>query len=106
MSNWLAYDGGKSVGKVSVDGAVILRDDEHELGARITLKRSNSFVSVACHIYGRTDHTRFFNGVSDAAREYAVMKTALDHVMNIIESTGGKDIKAWEAISEFVRRFS
>ena len=105
MSNWFSYDDGRSVGKVSAEGGVILRDDEHELGARITLKRGSGYVSISCHIYGRADHTRFFGVVSDAEREYPAMRTALGNVMNIIDSAGSNDIKVWEAISEFVGRF-
>ena len=105
MSDWFAYDDGRSVGKVSAEGSTIFWDEEHKLGARITLKRGSGFVSISCHIYGRTDHTRFFGAVSDAEREYKAMRTALGNVMNVIDTAGGKEIKIWEAISEFVRRF-
>ena len=105
MSNWFAYDDGRSAGKVSTEGGIILRDDEHKLGARITLKRGGSYVSISCHVYGWTDHTRFFSTVSDAEREYAAMRAALGDVMNMIDSAGSKEIKVWEAISEFVRRY-
>ena len=105
MSNWLAFDDGRSIGKVSTEGGVILLDDEHELGARITLKRGSGYVSISCHIYGWTDHTRFFGSLMEAQREYAAMKAALGGVVNVIESAGSKDIKVWEAISIFVRRF-
>jgi len=105
MSNWLAYDDGRSIGKVSTEGGVILLDEEHEQGARITLKRGSGYISISCHIYGWTDHTRFFKATTDAQRDYVAMKTALGGVVGVIESAGSKDIKVWEAISEFVRRF-
>ena len=105
MSNWFAYDDGRSVGQVSAEGGVILRDDEHKLGARITLKRGSGYVSISCHIYGRTEHTRFFGAVSDADREFAPTRTALGNVINVIAKAGPQDIKIWEAISEFVGRF-
>ncbi len=105
MSNWFAYDDGRSIGKVSAEGGVILLDDEHELGARITLKRGSGYISISGHIYGWTDHTRFFGSTTEAQREYAAMRTALGKVMDVIASAGSKDIKVWEAISEFVRRF-
>lgn len=105
MSRWHKYDEGKSINKISTEGGVILRDDEHELGARITLKRGKDFLAVSGHIYGWTDHTRFFATIPDAEREYEVMKRALEEIMIVIETVGSKDIKVWEAISEFVRRF-
>ncbi len=105
MSSWFAYDDGRSIGKVSSEGGVILLDEEHPAGARITLKRGSEYVSVSCNIYGKMDHTRFFGTVSEAQREFRNMKSSLDEVMKIIEATGSRDIKVWEAISEFVRRF-
>ena len=104
MSSWFAYDDGRSIGKVSSEGGVILLDEEHPAGARITLKRGSGYVSVSCNIYGKMDHTRFFGTVSEAQREFRNMKSSLDEVMKIIEATGSRDIKVWEAISEFVRR--
>jgi len=105
MSSWFAYDDGRSIGKVSSEGGVILLDEEHPAGARITLKRGSGYVSVSCNIYEKMDHTRFFGTVSEAQREFRNMKSSLDEVMNMIESTGSRDIKVWESISEFVRRF-
>lgn len=105
MSNWLAFDEGRSLGKTSAEGGVILRDDEHPDGARITLKRGNGYISISCNLYGWMDHTRFFGALSDAQREYAAMKTALNAVLAVIKTNGVREIKVWEAISEFVRRF-
>ena len=105
MNNWFAYDDGKSIGKISPDGGEILHDDRHPLGARITLKRSEKFVSVTCSIYGWMDHTRFFGTVFDARREFVLMKYAIDQIMEVISTGGTNNLNGWEAISEFVRRF-
>jgi hypothetical protein len=106
MSNWVTYDEGRSIGYISADGGTILWDEEHKLGARITLKRSDSFTSIACQIYNRIDHTRFLGVSSDEEREYKAMRTALADIMIVIDSAGQNDIKVWEAIAEFVKRFS
>ncbi|MBE0682103.1 MAG: hypothetical protein IH589_09310 [Anaerolineales bacterium] len=105
MSNWFAFDDGRSIGKISAEGGVILRDDEHPGGARIILKRGSGYISVSCNLYGWMDHTRFFGTVSDAQREYVEMKTALVSVLEVIGTKNLKEIKVWEALSEFVRRF-
>lgn len=105
MSNWIPYDQGSSIGKVSAEGGLIMRDEEHPGGARITFKRGGGYISVSCHLYGWMDHTRFFGTTNDAQREYVAMKAALISVLNVINTEGVKDIKIWEAISEFVRRF-
>ena len=84
---------------------MILSDEAHNSGARITLKRGNSYVSVSLHIKGWMDHTRFFSTDADAQREYRAMRSAVQTVLNVINTEGVSDIKVWEAISDFVRRF-
>jgi len=105
MSNWFEYDDGNSIGSVGAEGGEILRDEEHESGARLTLKRGGSYVSVSCSVYGWMDHTRFFATVADAQREYLLMRPQLANMVENILSAGKGDLKMWEAIAEFVRRF-
>lgn len=104
MSNWLAHDERRSIGRISSEGGVTLLDYEHQNGARITLKRSDKYISVSCNIYKWIDHTRCFGTVADAECEYKSMKAMLEDVINMI-ALDLRDIKVWEAISEFVRRF-
>ena len=105
MNNWVAYKDGMSIGKISAEGGVILVDEEHESGGRMTLKQGKTFISVSCHIYGWIDHTRFFNSINDAKREYILMKKFMTHMLEDILSAGAEDIKMWEAIANFVRKF-
>jgi hypothetical protein len=105
MNKWSAYDDGQSIGTKSAEGGVILFDEEHPVGARITLRRDSRYISVSANIYGWMDHTRFFTMDEDAQREYKAMKSALSKVLTLIQTDDAKDIKIWEAISEFVRRF-
>ncbi len=105
MSNWFAYNDGRSIGEVSAEGGVILRDEEHRRGGRVTLKQGKTFVSVSSHIYGWMDHTRFFKSVNEAQREYVIMKNILGGMMDDILAAGANDLKMWEAIADFVRRF-
>jgi hypothetical protein len=104
MSEWYAFDDGRSIGKVSAEGGVILRDEEHELGARITLRRGANHISISCNIYGKMDHTRFFKTVLDAEREYNPMKKELGKIAGRIKETRDQ-IQIWEELSKFVRRF-
>jgi hypothetical protein len=104
MNPWSIFNHGRTIGKTSAEGGLILSDEENH-GARITLKRGKGFVSVSLNIYGWMDHTRFFNNDADAMREYRAMKPAAITVLNIINTEGVSDIKIWEAISDFVRRF-
>lgn len=105
MNNWVDYDNGRSIGTSGAEGGVILRDEEHKNGARITLKHGSNYISVSCNIYGRMDHTRFFGTLNEAQREYLSMRTALAEMIEKTLTPEAKDIKVWEAISQFVRRF-
>jgi len=105
MSDWVSYHDGRSVGELDAEGGVTLRDEEHPRGGRITLKRGATYISVSCHIYGWIDHTRFFNTLSDAQREFVIMKNILGSILDDILAAGADDIKMWEAIADFVRRY-
>jgi hypothetical protein len=105
MSSWSIYNKGRTIGTTSAEGGLILSDEINEAGARITLKRGNSYVSVSLSIRGWMDHTRFFSTDADAQREYRSMRSAIINVLNIINTEGVSEIKVWEAISDFVRRF-
>lgn len=105
MSNWYAFDDGRSIGKVSREGGVILRDEAHKRGARITLKRGSGHIAVSCYIQGWMDHTRFFNSVPEAQREFVLMRSSIESILENTLTPGAKDIKVWEEISNFVRRF-
>lgn len=105
MNSWSIYNKGKTIGTTTAEGGLILSDESNEDGARITLKRGNSYISVSLHIRGWMDHTRFFSTDADAQREYRAMRAAVISVLTVINTEGVNEIKIWEAISDFVRRF-
>jgi hypothetical protein len=105
MSDWVPYNNGNSIGTTGREGDVIIRDEEHQRGGRITIKQGNVYVSVSCHINGWIDHTRFFNSIAEAQREYVIMKNAIGSMLDDILAAGANDLKMWEAIADFVRRY-
>jgi len=105
MNNWVLYNHGKNIGRIGVEGEVILRDEEHVDGAGLTLKRGDSYIPVSCNIYGCIDHTRFFSTVTDAKRDFVAMKSELGEMMDSFAETGPDTTQRWEVISGFVRRF-
>ncbi len=105
MSDWQPYNNGRSIGVKGSEGGTIIRDEEHPLGARMTIKQGQDYVSVSCTISGMIDHTRFFKEMRAAEHEYATMKKELVKVMGAVSSAKAADIKVWIAITEFVARF-
>jgi hypothetical protein len=105
MSNWQPYNQGRSIGVKGSEGSQIVRDEEHPLGARMTIKQGQDYVSVSCNISGKIDHTRFFREMKAAEQEYFNMQQEMTKVIGAISFSKAADIKVWEAISEFVTRF-
>jgi hypothetical protein len=105
MSSWQPYNRGRSIGVKGSEGSKIIRDEEHPLGACMTIKQGQDYVSVSCTISGKIDHTRFFKDMTAAEREYATMEKELAMVIGAVSSAKAADIKVWEAISGFVARF-
>jgi len=105
MNNWLPYKDGITIGAKGPEGDVILMDQAHPIGARMTIKAGAEYVSVSCNIHNWIDHTRFFGTAFEAKRELANMEDALSEVIGLLAAKEVDKIKVWEAISNFVRRF-
>jgi hypothetical protein len=76
---WIRFNDGASIGQRGSENGVILRDDEHSLGARITLERDGAIApfSITCGLYGWMVHTRFFSTQQEAEAEYEQMQDGL-----------------------------
>ena len=89
---------------------MIRRDDEHALGARITLEEGGRHPwSITCGVYGWMVHTRFFAAEQEAEHEYARMKVALEEILDMIptedRATSERTNAVTAALSRFVDRF-
>jgi hypothetical protein len=108
---WRPVDNGATVGQRGSEDGIILVDDEHEAGARITLERdcSNGVpFAITCGIYGWFFHTRFL--ASDVEANFAAMRDGLSAILNSIPRSGdpeasAKTVAATESIQAFVARF-
>jgi hypothetical protein len=110
MSDWYLFDEGRSIGLKGSEDGIILRDEEHSYGARITLERVGyrSF-SITCGIYGWMVHTRFFADELAAQNSFEEMKNGLAKILDIIptvdEADADKINKVTDDISDFIERF-
>jgi len=108
---WRPFENGATVGQRGSEDGVIVRDEEHELGARITLERDCSRgvpFAVTCGIYGWFFHTRFLGSKAEA--EFPVMMDELAAILDIIPRADDPDahskcVGVSEAIQGFVERF-
>src|SRR5580765_8854336 len=80
--NWLLMDNGKTVGTRGSEEGIIVLDEEHTEGARITLEKGGRTAewSITCGIYGGFLHTAFASSEADGRAKYSNMKTDLEKI--------------------------
>ena len=108
---WRQFDNGRTIGQTGSEDGVILYDEEHATGARITLERDCSHgvpFAVTCGIYGWFFHTRLLG--SEAEAEWPAMLDGLTAILNTIPSAVESEAEAKmmvvsESIKGFVARF-
>ena len=72
--------------ETGTEGGVIVRDDVHDDGARITLEKlaGETNYAITCGIYDWMVHTRFFNTKLAAYHAFEAMKNDMDAIIAAI----------------------
>lgn len=109
-SGWLPYQEGATLGHTGSEEGTIVRDEEHALGARITLERSahSAPMAITCGIYGWMLHTRFFGSEAEAGEQYEQMKNAIADLLEAAERAANDDAGRrilMDGVSTFVENF-
>jgi hypothetical protein len=81
--SWNSFDNGGTIGAKGSEEGVILRDEEHDRGSRITLERDADVApfAITCGIYGSMFHTTFASDAAEANSKYDEMKVWLDGML-------------------------
>jgi hypothetical protein len=81
--SWLPIDDGTTIGTCGSEGGVIILDEEHSFGARVTLERGGGTApwSVTCGVYGDFMHTAFASSEIEGRKKYLDMKVDLEKIM-------------------------
>lgn len=92
-SCWRPFEEATTLGLPGSEEGVVVRDEEHSLGARITLERAASVApfAITCGIYGWMMHTRFFSSEAEAESQYELMKNSLSVLLEAAEHTAAID---------------
>lgn len=111
-SPWKPYQHGVSIGAVGSEEGVIVQDDEHAVGARITLERRDGKAArfaITCGVYGWFFHTRYCSSKEEARQDFERMKRELDRIADLLSSEGASpeqtEHAVFAAISDFVDRY-
>ncbi len=109
--NWYAFDHNKTIGQLGSENGIIVRDEEHSDGARITLEWDGyAPYTITCGIYGWMVHTRFFSPIIDVQTEFENMQEELARILKCIPSKDDpeefvKSETVGRMIRDFIERF-
>ena len=80
---WNAFENGATIAQKGSEQGIVLRDEEHQRGARITLERDGCTApfSITCGIYGLFVHTAFAASEPEALQKYVAMQQRLDQII-------------------------
>jgi len=112
VNDWGVFDSGQTIGERGSEQGRIVRDEEHPIGARITLEEAvplgvavregvNAW-AITCGGYGALVHTRFFGSRRAAESAYDEMKPVLAQLASIEGALSQTERNPYE---EFVRRY-
>lgn len=110
-NSWYVYDGGSSIGTTGCENGVIIRDEEHPDGARITLEKTqNPPYTIICGVYGWTFHTSFFSSENTSQSGFEEIKVQIEKILSLIPLENDPDLehkrnKVIDAIEEMVNKF-
>jgi hypothetical protein len=108
-SAWHPYNNGETIGQKGSESGVILLDEEHELGARISLERATEVApfAITCGIYGAMMHTCYLGDEAKARADYEGMKSALTALLELADDQSDEGRTAfYDGMEELVRRYA
>lgn len=77
--SWTNFDGGSSVGERGTEGGEIIKDEEFDSAARITLERlPEGYFAVTCGVCGAFFHTAWFSELE----KYDLMRSDIENVLS------------------------
>ena len=93
---------------VGSEGGQVRVDEEHVLGARITLEEGGVTApwSITCGIYGWMCHTRFISLEAEARAQLPLMKSRMEDILEMIPAAEAPDCDAkMKAVVNAIEKF-
>lgn len=94
---WQNFDSGKTMGSVNSDGSIIIYDEEHTNGARLTIEKGGTTApfEIVFGIYDVMFHTHFEPSEEDAMRYVAHIKTIIERALAHVHMPEDYQDNAW-----------
>jgi hypothetical protein len=104
---WIPFEGGASLGATGTEGGVIVRDDEHPLGARVTLERGGAIGSYAitCGVYGWMVHTCSSSDRAAAEAAFEVIEAELAAILDAIPCADEMESDRYDEVVAMIGAF-
>jgi len=80
---WNSYDNGTTLGTEGSENEIIVKDEEHSDGARITLEKEADGVpfAITCGVYGLFVHTVYCSDIGSSMKQYEDMKKDIKKIL-------------------------
>ncbi len=94
---WRRAFEGSTLGLSGPEGGIIVLDEEHPAGARLTMEQEGgrAHFAIISSISGWMVHTRFFETEDEARMAFEEMKPALEQLTSMLPADGpGADLDA------------
>jgi len=97
MASWIAFEDGKSIGSSGSENGMIIKDEEFENSARITIEKDGQIspFSITMGIYGLTFHTNFYSTFEKADDDFQWFKLKIEEILNLFEIKEEKRDSDW-----------
>ncbi|PTL83471.1 hypothetical protein [Vitiosangium sp. GDMCC 1.1324] len=109
---WRPVEEGRTLGLEGSEGGIIVRDEEHPAGLRMTLEAepARSFHALTCGISGWLVHARHFGSEAEARAAWDEMKPALVTLAMQLPASRGSGLdpatrEAGAKLGAFLARF-
>lgn len=99
---WTLFDDGSTIGTKGSEDGVIIKDEEHNSGARITIEKEvgNSIpFAITCGIYGLFVHTVYCSD-SEVMIKYESMKHDIDKLLKELSNDNMSGL-----IDDFINKY-
>jgi hypothetical protein len=100
-SNWIQFKAGGELGQKGSEGGIIVRDEEHLEGARITLEKDGDITpySITLGIYGLMFHTHFCSTLEAGNHYFERCKLKIEEILSLY---GEDDERCQAAMEELI----
>jgi hypothetical protein len=102
---WYPYKDGVTIGTIGSENGTIIMDEEHSLGARITLEQKEyQPYGITCGIYGNFVHTTWGSTQDEAVRTYENMKKEIGDALKYIEPDTVSQDEAVDYLADWIEK--